>query len=80
MRIQPAGWRGWFVAGFLHPRLRGRLRPKSMDFHDAENRQRSCHMIIRPVKDPLSVYLAWMFSAKLNPVTSSHRQSSGASL
>ncbi|GFV48947.1 hypothetical protein TNCV_1093471 [Trichonephila clavipes] len=24
-------------------------RPKSVDFHDTENRQRSCHMIIRQI-------------------------------
>ncbi|GFS50904.1 hypothetical protein TNCV_4847981 [Trichonephila clavipes] len=41
-----AGWRGWFVAGLLYPRLRARPRPKSMDFHDAENRQRPCRIII----------------------------------
>ncbi|GFY21575.1 hypothetical protein TNCV_1167201 [Trichonephila clavipes] len=38
--------------GFVRPRLRVRSRP--MDFHDTENRQRPCHMIIRHVKDPLS--------------------------
>ncbi|GFV82704.1 hypothetical protein TNCV_4146721 [Trichonephila clavipes] len=48
-------WRGWLVAGLLYPwlrRLRVRPRPKWMDFHDAENRQRLCRMIIRHVKDP----------------------------
>ncbi|GFT47078.1 hypothetical protein TNCV_3747341 [Trichonephila clavipes] len=54
--------------------LRVRPRPKSVDFHNAENRQRPCRMIIRHVKDPLSVYLAWMLSAKLNPSTGSYRQ------
>ncbi|GFV12455.1 hypothetical protein TNCV_1792341 [Trichonephila clavipes] len=29
--------RGWFVASLLHLRLRVRSRPKSEDFHDAEN-------------------------------------------
>ncbi|GFX09685.1 hypothetical protein TNCV_652861 [Trichonephila clavipes] len=28
-------------------------RPKSVDFHDAENLQRLCRVIIRHVKDPL---------------------------
>ncbi|GFV88455.1 hypothetical protein TNCV_1242681 [Trichonephila clavipes] len=44
----PAG----FVVGLLHPRLWIQLRPKSVDFHDAENRQRQCRMIIRQSKDP----------------------------
>ncbi|GFV24965.1 transposable element Tcb2 transposase [Trichonephila clavipes] len=43
----PAGWRGWFVARLLHLRLRVRPRPKSVDFHDVENPQRPCDMIIR---------------------------------
>ncbi|GFW27149.1 hypothetical protein TNCV_93751 [Trichonephila clavipes] len=47
-----AGWHGWFVAGFQHPRLRVRTRLKSVDFHDAKNRQRPCRRIIRHVKDP----------------------------
>ncbi|GFT33880.1 hypothetical protein TNCV_4383691 [Trichonephila clavipes] len=33
-------------------------------------------MIIRHEKDPLSVRLAWMLSAKLNSLQISHRQSS----
>ncbi|GFU45162.1 hypothetical protein TNCV_4236051 [Trichonephila clavipes] len=28
----------WLGAGLVHPTLRSRLRPKSVDFHDAENR------------------------------------------
>ncbi|GFV93896.1 hypothetical protein TNCV_1811511 [Trichonephila clavipes] len=55
---EPAGWRGWFVAGFLRQKLRVRPRLKSVDFHDAENRHMACRMIIRPVKDPQSVCLA----------------------
>ncbi|GFW25192.1 hypothetical protein TNCV_2262501 [Trichonephila clavipes] len=77
------GWHGWFVAGLLHPRLRVRLRSKPVDFPDAENRQRPCRMIIRKIdaKDPLErACLVWVLSAKLNPSTGSHRQSSGASL
>ncbi|GFW50254.1 hypothetical protein TNCV_4696721 [Trichonephila clavipes] len=62
----PAGWRSWFVAGLLYPRLRARTRSKPVDFPDAENRQRSYRMIIRHEKDPLSVRLAWMLSTKLN--------------
>ncbi|GFW14083.1 hypothetical protein TNCV_3546721 [Trichonephila clavipes] len=42
-----AGWRGWFVAALLYTRLRVQPRPKSMDFHDEENRQRPRRMIIR---------------------------------
>ncbi|GFY03432.1 hypothetical protein TNCV_1173881 [Trichonephila clavipes] len=79
----PSGRRGWFVAGSLHPRLRVQPRPKSVDFHDAENRQQPCRMYgtyIRNVKDPQSVCLEWMFSTKLNPGAVLHRQSSGASL
>ncbi|GFV49892.1 hypothetical protein TNCV_1391741 [Trichonephila clavipes] len=74
-------WRSWFVVGHLYPRLLVRHRPKSVDFPDAQNRQRPCRMIIRHEKDPLSVRLAWMLSAKLNSERQiSHRQSSGASL
>ncbi|GFW10947.1 hypothetical protein TNCV_4459221 [Trichonephila clavipes] len=71
---------GWFVAGFLHSRFRVRPRPKLVDFHDAEIRQRPCRMIIQHVKDPQNVCLAWMLSAKLNPGRGSHPQSSCASL
>ncbi|GFX09880.1 hypothetical protein TNCV_3565581 [Trichonephila clavipes] len=49
----PTGWLSWFVAGLLHPRLLVQPRPKSVDFHDAENRQRPCRMIMRHVKNPL---------------------------
>ncbi|GFV38619.1 hypothetical protein TNCV_132581 [Trichonephila clavipes] len=37
-RSVPARWCGWFVAALLHLRLRVRPLPKSVDFHDAENR------------------------------------------
>ncbi|GFV55191.1 hypothetical protein TNCV_1382121 [Trichonephila clavipes] len=47
----PAGWRSWFVTGLLHPRLRVRPRPEWVDFHDAENRQRPCSMIMRHEKE-----------------------------
>ncbi|GFV30655.1 hypothetical protein TNCV_1777081 [Trichonephila clavipes] len=43
-----------------------RPRPKLVDFLDAENQQRPCRMNIRHEKNPLSVHLAWMLSAKLN--------------
>ncbi|GFX88999.1 transposable element Tcb2 transposase [Trichonephila clavipes] len=36
-----------------------------MDFHDAENRQRSCCMIMQHVKHPLSACLAWVLSEEL---------------
>ncbi|GFU36265.1 hypothetical protein TNCV_559071 [Trichonephila clavipes] len=77
---RPTGWHGWVVAGLLHPRLRVRPRPKSVDFHDAENRLQPCRTIIWHVKDPQSVCLAWMLSAKLNPGAGTHRQSSDAFL
>ncbi|GFV01945.1 ras-specific guanine nucleotide-releasing factor RalGPS2 [Trichonephila clavipes] len=67
---------GWFVAGLLHLRLRVQPRPKSVDFHDAENRQRPCRILIRHVKNPLSACLAWVLSAKFNPSIGSHCQSS----
>ncbi|GFW99787.1 hypothetical protein TNCV_3420161 [Trichonephila clavipes] len=38
----------------------------SVDFHDAETRQRPYRMIMWHVKNLLSTYLAWVFSAKLN--------------
>ncbi|GFU60574.1 hypothetical protein TNCV_1730011 [Trichonephila clavipes] len=65
MTPEPTGWHGWFAAGLLYPRLRVRPRPP-VDFPVAENRQRQRRMIIRHEKDPLSVRLAWMLSAKLN--------------
>ncbi|GFV45860.1 hypothetical protein TNCV_2322201 [Trichonephila clavipes] len=43
----PAEWRSRFVTGLLYPKLRVRPRPKSVDFPDAESRQRPCRMIIR---------------------------------
>ncbi|GFU80358.1 hypothetical protein TNCV_3521321 [Trichonephila clavipes] len=55
---KPAERRSWFVAGLLHLRLRVRPRPISVDFHDAENRQRPYRMIMQHVKDPLSASLA----------------------
>ncbi|GFW19790.1 uncharacterized protein TNCV_3560931 [Trichonephila clavipes] len=47
-----AGRRGWFVVGLVRPRVRVRPRHKSVDFHDAEYRQRPCCMVMRHVKDP----------------------------
>ncbi|GFX03758.1 hypothetical protein TNCV_2113301 [Trichonephila clavipes] len=47
-----AEWCVCFIAGLLHPMLWARLRPKLMDFHDAENRQWPCRMIVRHGKDP----------------------------
>ncbi|GFW15497.1 hypothetical protein TNCV_4656371 [Trichonephila clavipes] len=50
----------------LYPKLWLRPRPKSVDFHDAENRQQPYPLNIQHKKDPLSARLAWMHSAKLN--------------
>ncbi|GFV72582.1 hypothetical protein TNCV_3066511 [Trichonephila clavipes] len=58
----------------------GSSMPKSVKFHDAENRQRPCRMIIRHVKYHWSICLAWLISAKVKPCRGSHHQSSGASL
>ncbi|GFV56117.1 retrovirus-related Pol polyprotein from transposon 17.6 [Trichonephila clavipes] len=57
---EPVGWRGWFVTGLLHLKLRVQPQPKSVEFLDAENRQRSCRMIIWhpeacPIPDQLTV-------------------------
>ncbi|GFW05137.1 hypothetical protein TNCV_4716041 [Trichonephila clavipes] len=68
MRIGVAEYRSWFVTGPLHPRLRVRPPLQSVNFHDAENRQRH-------VKDTSSA-----LSVKLNSSTGSHRQSSGAAI
>ncbi|GFX41085.1 hypothetical protein TNCV_2217831 [Trichonephila clavipes] len=62
----PSGCRSWLVAGLLYLRLRVQPQPKSVDFPDAENRERPCRTVKRHEKDPLSVHLAWMLSAKLN--------------
>ncbi|GFU12109.1 hypothetical protein TNCV_1781271 [Trichonephila clavipes] len=44
--VMPAVWCSWFVAGLLLLRLRVRPRPNSVVFHNAENRQRACRMIM----------------------------------
>ncbi|GFX28595.1 hypothetical protein TNCV_3336551 [Trichonephila clavipes] len=41
------------------PKVASSTRPNSVDFHDFENRQRPCRMIMRHEKNPLSVHLAW---------------------
>ncbi|GFW81829.1 hypothetical protein TNCV_2885031 [Trichonephila clavipes] len=46
----PAGWLGWFVADPLHPRLRVRPRPKSVDFHDVENQHTAKDLESEPAK------------------------------
>ncbi|GFV93539.1 hypothetical protein TNCV_1988511 [Trichonephila clavipes] len=46
--ITLAEWHSWFVAGLVCLSLRVRLQTK--EFHDAENQQRPCRMIIRHVK------------------------------
>ncbi|GFY04321.1 hypothetical protein TNCV_4414091 [Trichonephila clavipes] len=66
LEVKPTGWCSWFVAGLLYPRLRVRPRPMSVDFPDAENRQRSSRVFIRHKKDPLSVRLDRMLSGKQN--------------
>ncbi|GFV13531.1 hypothetical protein TNCV_67341 [Trichonephila clavipes] len=62
--IWPAGWCSWFVTGLVRLKRRARPWPKSVDFHDAENRQRPCRM--RYVKRPLNACLAWVLQPKLN--------------
>ncbi|GFY05150.1 hypothetical protein TNCV_3270221 [Trichonephila clavipes] len=64
--MTPAGWCSWFVAGLVRPSLWVRILPKSVDFHNAENQQWPCRMIMQNVKDSLSACLAWVLSAKLN--------------
>ncbi|GFX89239.1 hypothetical protein TNCV_1339381 [Trichonephila clavipes] len=70
----PAGGHGWFVAGLRHLRLRVRFRPKTVDFHDAENLQRPCRMIIRhqvpPSRDETGRqnYLRRLVSAYMVPL------------
>ncbi|GFW33879.1 hypothetical protein TNCV_3589641 [Trichonephila clavipes] len=71
----PAGWRNGFDPGLIRPRLRVRPRSKSVDFHDAINRQGLCRMIILHVKDLSSA----LGKTKI-PCSVSHRQSSDAFL
>ncbi|GFV43165.1 hypothetical protein TNCV_1574111 [Trichonephila clavipes] len=52
INISSSGWRTWFVTVLVHLRLRVRMRPKSVWFHDAEHRQRPCRMIIGHVNVP----------------------------
>ncbi|GFU28149.1 hypothetical protein TNCV_3347811 [Trichonephila clavipes] len=47
----PAEWSSWFVAGHIRPSLQVEPRPMSVDFHDAEYRQRPYRMNMRHVKD-----------------------------
>ncbi|GFW63861.1 hypothetical protein TNCV_3744651 [Trichonephila clavipes] len=72
-----AGWVTWLV--YCCPSA-PKVAAMSVDFHDAENRQWPCRMIMWRVKDPYNVYVAWVLLAKLNPCTGLHRQSSGAFL
>ncbi|GFV63108.1 hypothetical protein TNCV_1345671 [Trichonephila clavipes] len=60
------GCRSWFVACLLPLSLWVQSWLKSGDFHDAENRQLPCRMIMRHVKNPLTACLSWVLSAKLN--------------
>ncbi|GFT35888.1 hypothetical protein TNCV_2154471 [Trichonephila clavipes] len=82
----PRHWRALSTScKFLHhpnpptfPPMEDRSIKSKAKFSFPENRQLTCRMIIRHVKDPYSVRLASVLSAKLNPRTSSHRQSSSA--
>ncbi|GFU83659.1 hypothetical protein TNCV_1411971 [Trichonephila clavipes] len=77
----PTGWRGWFITVLLNLRFRVRPRPKSVDFHDAENRQRPCRMIMRHVKNCLECLFGFGALGKIKFLEpSSHRQSSGAAV
>ncbi|GFY27050.1 hypothetical protein TNCV_2066711 [Trichonephila clavipes] len=49
--------------GLVRPSLRVRLQTKSVDFHDAKNRQRPCRMFMHHVKDPNCPCLGWVLSA-----------------
>ncbi|GFW01116.1 hypothetical protein TNCV_1763541 [Trichonephila clavipes] len=50
--LQQAGWVAWLVYRWpFAPKFAGST-PAAVDFHDAENQQWPCHMIIRHVKDP----------------------------
>ncbi|GFW37821.1 hypothetical protein TNCV_4630261 [Trichonephila clavipes] len=51
----PAGWRSWFVAGLLYPKLWVRPLSKSVGFHDAENRQRRSQLRCLPLGKKLGV-------------------------
>ncbi|GFV40115.1 hypothetical protein TNCV_31741 [Trichonephila clavipes] len=57
LELKPVGWRSWFFAGLVSPWLRVQHRPKLVDFHDAENGQGPCCMIMLRVKDVLSACL-----------------------
>ncbi|GFT91030.1 mariner Mos1 transposase [Trichonephila clavipes] len=48
------------------PYLPNNVGPRSVDFHDAENRQHPYCMIMQHVKNFLSACLAWVLSVKLN--------------
>ncbi|GFW33811.1 hypothetical protein TNCV_3588971 [Trichonephila clavipes] len=55
----------WYGAGLVRPSLRVRPLPKSLDFHDAKNRQRPCRMIMRHVKGPKRARLVWVLQGKI---------------
>ncbi|GFU61149.1 hypothetical protein TNCV_764091 [Trichonephila clavipes] len=47
-----AGWWAWLVCRWPSaPKVAGSIPAKVDNFHGAENRQRSCRMIIRHIKD-----------------------------
>ncbi|GFV36993.1 uncharacterized protein TNCV_4545811 [Trichonephila clavipes] len=55
-KVELAGRRGCFAASLLHLSLRVHLRPKSVDFQDAENRQHPCRSTIWHEKNPLCLF------------------------
>ncbi|GFT20587.1 hypothetical protein TNCV_2184111 [Trichonephila clavipes] len=57
-----SGWgRSSFAAGHVSKSLRVQSRPKSVDFHDVENRQLPRRMTMRHGKDSYSDNLAWVY-------------------
>ncbi|GFW85814.1 hypothetical protein TNCV_854631 [Trichonephila clavipes] len=71
-KVNPTGWRGWFVTGHLHLRLWIRPRVKLVDFHNAENMTVVMSYDCKSFKRSLECEcLAWILPAKLNPSTDS---------
>ncbi|GFW81318.1 hypothetical protein TNCV_376661 [Trichonephila clavipes] len=64
------------------PKVAGSTPNKLVDFHNAENQQWPCRMIMRHVKDQLSTCLAWVLSRQNHNLISMilHRQSTDAFL
>ncbi|GFX46743.1 hypothetical protein TNCV_4038911 [Trichonephila clavipes] len=72
-----AWWRSSLGAGLVRPSLRARPRPKSVNCHDAKNRQRPCRMKVRHARVPV-----WLRCSRQNEIPSaiSPCHSVGASL